>query len=156
MTERSILSIVWRGFWRTIWRTIVVATGLLCGAITAVVMLVFLGGKELSRTYTQVDAADPLLAMFDQVIGTIMFATALGPALTLVPALAAVVVGEVARIRSAIYYVLTGGFAVLAIPYLYETGDGISGAVNPQYVVLFLASGFIAGFMYWLVAGRGA
>lgn len=142
------------GFFRMIWRTLVVATGFLLGGLTAVGMLLFLGGQELANRFSQGDDPDSVMAIVDQVIGTVMFAASLGPALTLVPALGAIVVGEVARIRSAIYYVLVGGLSVLAIPYLYETGDGISGAVNSHYILVFLAAGFVGGFVYWLIAGR--
>lgn len=147
---------LWGGFWRLVWRVIVVSTGFCLGALAAVLMLLFTGGRELANRFSQSEDPDSAFAIVDQVIGTFMFAVSLGPALTIVPAIAAIVLGEVARIRSVIYYVLVGGLAALAIPFLYETGDGISGTVNTHYMIVFLASGFIGGFVYWLIAGRSA
>ena len=42
---------------------------------------------------------------------------------TLLPALLLVIVGEVARIRSAIYYVVGGGVALAVVPLLTRMGQ---------------------------------
>lgn len=147
---------LWGGFWYAIWRFIVVSFGAIMGAISALLMLIFTGGRELATRFSQSEDPDSLLAVVEQVYGTFLFAASLGPALTVVPAIGAIVLGEVARIRSVFYYVIMGGLAALAIPFLYETGDGISGAVNTHYIIIFLACGFVGGFVYWLIAGRGS
>jgi hypothetical protein len=77
-------------------------------------------------------------------------ATRLVSALTIMPVLLLIVVGEVARLRSAMYYVLGGGLALGLIPLLakIETGGLIW--------QVFATGGFAAGYVYWLIAGRSA
>ena len=92
----------------------------------------------------------PLLSVFDWIFqvlmtGQLMLTIALIPLLI---ALAVVVAGEVARIRSALYYVGGGGLAVSAIPLLLN-----GSALNWQVVA---TAGFAGGAIYWLFAGRRA
>ncbi|MGI9386549.1 MAG: hypothetical protein ACR2OX_03900 [Methyloligellaceae bacterium] len=142
---------------RTIGRILIVTIGFALAIVASLIMLVLIGGRELGSTYVENTDLDPIFSMVADVWGVVLFAAALGPALTILPALAAIVFGEVARIRSVIYYMLAGGAALLALPLLYVTGDGISGALpNTRYMVIFSASGFIGGFVYWLIAGRKA
>jgi len=142
---------------RAIGRIIVVAIGFVLAMMTSLIMLVLIGGRELGSAYVETQDLDPAFATVMDVWGVVLFAAALGPALTVLPALAAIIIGEVARIRSAIYYVLAGGAALLALPLLYATGDGITWAApNARYMIIFSASGFVAGFVYWLIAGRRA
>ena len=139
-------------------RFLLVAFAFFLSILTALVVMVYLGGKELGANYTsEFVEFDPEFAFFNDIIGVGLFIVSIGPALTILPALIAIIVGEVAKIRSAIYYILAGGIAVLAIPFLYTTGDGINYvAPNARYMVIFSASGFIAGFIYWALAGRRA
>ena len=68
-----------------------------------------------------------------------------------------VIVGEIARIRSLVYYVAGGGVALAAIPLLARSA---SGAPSPRPSTLvwqvFATAGFAGGFVYWLIAGRNA
>ncbi len=143
---------------RVIGRFLLVAFAFFVSIIIALIVMVYLGGKELGASYTsEIVEFDPSLSYLNDIIGVGLFIVSVGPALTILPALIAVIVGEVAQIRSVIYYMLAGGLAVLAIPFLYTTGDGISyAAPNTRYMIIFSASGFIAGFIYWLLAGRRA
>lgn len=142
---------------RAIGRIIVVTIGFFLAMTTSLIMLVLLGGRELGSAYVEASDVDPLFSLMADIWGVVLFAAALGPALTLLPSLAAIIIGEVARIRSAIYYVLAGGAALLALPLLYVTGDGITVAVpNARYMIIFSASGFLGGIVYWLIAGRKA
>lgn len=141
---------------RGILRIFVVGFAFFLSALISMTMLVILGGRELARLFTGTTEADPVFGLLFDIWGAILFAGAIGPAFTVLPALAAVIIAEVVRIRSVIYYMLTGGLAVLAIPLLYETEEGITGTVNTHYMILFSACGFIAGFVYWLIAGRKA
>lgn len=83
----------------------------------------------------------------------------LAAAATLIPALAVVIVGEVARIRSPLYYVLGGGAALAVIPLLSHatmaSADGTPGVPTVLWTVL-ATGGFAGGFIYWLLAGRQA
>ncbi|MEO1206878.1 MAG: hypothetical protein AAFV45_11155 [Pseudomonadota bacterium] len=80
---------------------------------------------------------------------------ALAASLTLIPALAFIIIGEVARIRSALYYILGGGAALLAIPILARYGQTAElAAPSPEIWQVFATAGFAGGFVYWLIAGR--
>ena len=82
--------------------------------------------------------------------------------LTILPALLVVVVGEVARIRSVLYYIVGGGLAFAAVPLLARYGQAAAGAslssVLPPTLVwqVFATAGFLGGWVYWLLAGRNA
>ena len=142
---------------RTIGRFIIVAIGFILALATSLIMLVLIGGRELGQGYVETVNLDPTFSLFADIWGVVLFAAALGPALTILPALAAIIIGEVARLRSVVYYTLAGGAALIALPLLYITGDGITAAMpNTRYMIIFSASGFVGGFVYWLVAGRKA
>ena len=77
--------------------------------------------------------------------------------ISLLLALLVVIVGEVARIRSALFYIAGGGIAVAAAPLLTEVhrAGGMTGL--PAFLwQVFATAGFVGGGVYWLVAGRRA
>jgi len=85
------------------------------------------------------------------------FAGTVAPALTVLPAAIAAIVGEALRIRSWMYYVLAGGAAMAAIPVLASPrSDQLPVLPTGQYMTIFAAAGFVGGFVYWLLAGRNA
>jgi hypothetical protein len=91
------------------------------------------------------------------IFGIVLFVGTVTPALTVIPAAIAAIVGEALRIRSWMYYVLGGGAAMAAIPVLASPGAASLPAIpTGQYMTIFAASGFIGGFVYWLLAGRNA
>jgi hypothetical protein len=96
---------------------------------------------------------DVIAAMFDLTQQGLLLATGL----TLMPALLVVIVGEIARIRSAIYYVAGGGLALAAMPMLARMSESGT-VVIPETTVwqVFATAGFAGGFVYWLIAGRNA
>ena len=142
-------------FWKTTGRVlIVIPFALLLAASATVFVLVTLGLERITTFLhtTPVDSqdADQLFAVMDR--GLLLAAS-----ITLIPALLMVVVGEIARIRSIVYYVVGGGLALAAIPLLARYGQ--SGAItSPEAVVwqVFATAGFAGGFVYWLIAGRNA
>ncbi len=83
-------------------------------------------------------------------------------AMTVVPALLVVIVGEVARIRSMLYYVVGGGLAFVAVPVMARYGQAAAGAslssMLPPTLVwqVFATAGFLGGWVYWMLAGRKA
>jgi hypothetical protein len=82
---------------------------------------------------------------------------ALASAQALVPALLLVIVGEVARIRGAIYYVVGGGVALAVVPLLARIGQPLSVLdLSPVVWQVLATAGFAGGFVYWLIAGRNA
>jgi hypothetical protein len=68
-----------------------------------------------------------------------------------------VIVGEVARFRSALYYVVGGGLSIALVPLLVRLADPaqVLGLSSTVWQVLATA-GFAGGFVYWLLAGRNA
>jgi hypothetical protein len=86
-----------------------------------------------------------------------LFAGTVGPALTALPALIAVVAGEVLRVRSWMYYVLAGGLSLAAIPILAapETAE-LSSILASHAMTIFATAGFAGGLLYWLLAGARA
>ena len=136
----------------------VIVAFILSPRLSQVVILATLGMERLVQDIhadAPVDAGEyqAWLLLAEQA----MFVVGVFSALTLVPAVLLVVVGEVARIRSAIYWVLGGGAALACIPFLsaFMAGDAI--ALPTQTLLQVLAtSGFAGGLCYWALAGRSA
>jgi hypothetical protein len=77
--------------------------------------------------------------------------------LTIIPALVLVIVGEVARIRSWLYYMIGGGVALGLLPITTLAGTPDLSALPPAALWQVLATaGFAGGLVYWLLAGRSA
>ena len=142
-------------FWRTAGRLlIVIPFAMLAASLTVMFILVTLGLERITAFLhaapIETDDPEQLFAIMDQSLMLIA-------SLTLIPALLVVIVGEIARIRSWIYYVAGGGVALAAIPLLARYGQ--SGTItSPEAVVwqIFATAGFAGGFVYWLIAGRNA
>ncbi|MFO1169992.1 MAG: hypothetical protein U1E49_03395 [Hyphomicrobiaceae bacterium] len=80
-----------------------------------------------------------------------------GAALSIVPALVAVLIGELAHIRSLVYWVAAGGMAAVAVPVLdgLATSSATELALPATTLLQLLATaGFAAGVVYWALAGR--
>jgi hypothetical protein len=87
----------------------------------------------------------------------VVFAGTVAPALNALPALLAVVVGEIFRIRSWMYYVLAGGASLAAVPLLVAPASSdLPSILASQYITIFAAAGFAGGFVYWLLVGARA
>lgn len=91
----------------------------------------------------------------DLVFNLIDQGTLLAAGMTLLPALAVIIIGEVAGIRSLVYYVAGGGAALAVIPFLSRLGQSPEGLPVSLWQV-FAVAGFAAGLIYWAVAGRRA
>lgn len=77
--------------------------------------------------------------------------------LTIVPAVLLVIVGEVARIRSWLYYMIGGGLSLGLLPIAMTGGMPDAAAMPPAALWQVLATaGFAGGLTYWLLAGRTA
>jgi hypothetical protein len=76
---------------------------------------------------------------------------------SILPAIGVIVIGEVARIRSWLYYVIGGGLALAAIPLLARINSSGVGTLSEATVwQVFATAGFAGGLVYWIVAGRNA
>ncbi|WP_106753793.1 translation initiation factor IF-3 [Pannonibacter carbonis] len=90
------------------------------------------------------------------VIAAGLVSSALIGALAFVPACFAIVLAESFRWRSAVYHIAIGGLIAFVIWGFGETSAGNAGdnaALRPGTTIA-LAAGFVAGAIYWLVAGR--
>ena len=141
-------------FWSTIGRLIVIPIALLIAAAVSGFVLVTLGLERITGSLqAQRPGDDMIVMMFDLVGQGLLLATGL----TSIPALLVVIIGEIARIRAAIYYVVGGGLSLAAMPLLARMSES-GNIVIPETTVLqvFATAGFAGGFVYWLVAGRNA
>jgi len=131
-------------------RLFLVPLGFILATLVTIFVMVTLGSERITHAI-QGQNDVPLTAAFE-LVGQ---AAILTSAMTIVPALALIIIGEVARIRSLIYYVVGGGLALVALPALAQAGFG-SQLQMPSAAVwqVFATSGFLGGFTYWLIAGR--
>lgn len=142
---------------RYVFRMLWVVTAFCVAAAAALAVLFALGalwaGSELRSAAPQ----DPMLQHAAPLFGMVLFAGTVAPALNALPALVAVVAGEVLRLRSWMYYVLAGGASLAVVPLLAAPqGADLTAIVASQYMPIFAAAGFAGGFIYWLLAGRQA
>jgi hypothetical protein len=134
-----------------------VVTAFIIAAAAALAVLLVLGAIWVGDELRAAAPHDPLLEQGAPIFGVVLFAGTVGPALTALPAIIAVVAGEVLRIRSWMYYVLAGGASLAAIPLLaaQESAD-LAQVIASHAMTVFAAAGFAGGFIYWLLAGARA
>jgi hypothetical protein len=141
-------------------RIFAVAFGFLLAVIVGGVTLFFVGsrwaaGEVAAHMEGTPDEASRFLS---EAVGAMAFLFTVAPVLTLAPAVVAVVIGEVARIRSVLYYVGASGLAAAVMPLI--AARPIEGAENAAYAAPYFSmmatAGFAAGLVYWLLAGRRA
>jgi hypothetical protein len=137
-------------------RIVLVPLGFLLGLAAAVWVLLTLGLEVTTQTLAhQASDADKVGVLIDIGLGFLrVFAAA-----SILPALLVVIVGEVARIRSVLYYVLGGGLALAMFPLLARIGTTLpdaSGSVPIRAWAVLSTAGFAGGLVYWVIAGRRA
>ena len=141
-------------------RILAVFFGFTLAAIAGAVTLFFVGSRWAAQevaTQMTTDNPDEMSRFMTEALGMIAFLFTVAPVLTLAPAVIAVLVGELARVRSLLYYVLAGGAAAAVMPLIAARPD-IAGGVtyNAPYFTIMATAGFTAGLVYWLLAGRRA
>jgi hypothetical protein len=144
------------------WRVVWVPVAFLISAAVAGAVILTVGAERITqemaaRRGAPADQIDIWFGYFDQA----QYLAHVLSALSLLPAVLLVIVGEVARIRSAVYYVIGGGLAVAAGPMLTRAAAQAGALALPSLpsasVLQILATaGFAAGLVYWLIAGRSA
>jgi hypothetical protein len=145
--------VIVRTFFRIVW----VATAFLIAAAVALAVLFGLGAVWVGDGLRAAAPNDPLLKDGAPIFGLMLFAGTVGPALTALPGLIAVVAGEVLKLRSWIYYVLAGGASLAVIPILGAPPSADLAAIAGSHAMtVFAAAGFAGGFVYWLLAGARA
>jgi hypothetical protein len=140
-------------FWSTLGRMIVVPISFVLAAIVAILVLLSLGYER----FVQATAGQTGFDIFETIFDLFGHGALIASSLTILPALALIIIGEVARIRSSLYYILGGGVALAAIPLLARLGQQADPAVAQAAVWhVFATAGFAGGLVYWLCAGRKA
>jgi len=139
---------------RTVGRLIWVPIAFLLSALVSLFVIVSLGHERIVHAMagrgpdqSTVDAGFELLGVVLQFFS----------GYTLLPAVLLVLIGEVARLRSALYYVIGGGATLAAVPLLTRLHQPASALGVAEVIWQVLATaGFAGGFVYWLLAGRNA
>ena len=130
-----------------------VVTAFCIAALVALAVLFALGAIWVGDELRAAAPNDPLLEQGAPIFGVVLFVGTVGPALTALPALVAVVVGEVLKVRSWMYYVLAGGAALAVIPILAAPQSAeLAEVVASHAMTVFATAGFAGGFVYWLLA----
>lgn len=137
---------------KTIGRYVWLPIALLLSGLAALFVLITLGQERLFQVLAASNEELHDLTILARLLNE---GIALAAGMTLVPALIVIIIGEAARIRSALYYILGGGFALLAIPILARYGQLSEwSAPSPEIWQVFATAGFAGGFTYWLICGR--
>lgn len=140
-------------FWKTVGRLIIVPIGFLLALIASALVLVTLGLERLTHLMHGQGAPE----IVDSTLDLFWQGSLIASGASILPALAVVIIGEVGRIRSWLYYVIGGGLALAAIPLLAQiTTSGMSTIPEATVWQLFATAGFAGGLVYWIVAGRNA
>ena len=140
---------------RTILRWLWVIIAFFIASMIGLTVLFTLGIFWLGDEFRAAAPEEHFIQHTAEFFAAIFFTTAVAPALTGLPGLLLVIVGEVLRIRSFLYYTLAGGAALAIIPRLARGAEAAS-TPAPAYMTIFAAAGFIGGFCYWALAGARA
>lgn len=145
--------------WPTIGRALAVLFGFLLAVLSGAIVLFLIGAQWAAREATSYlsENTDEMSLLINEGLGIFAFIFTVAPALTLLPAILAIVVGEIARIRSLLFYVLAGGAAAAVMPLISMPQQAAENAsYTTPYFTMLATAGFAAGFVYWLIAGRKA
>ena len=139
---------------RAVWRVIVLPIAFVLAVVATLVVIISLGQE---RAVQALSARGPESIPIHAVVDLAALAMRLASIYTLVPALLLVIIGEVARIRSALYYVIGGGIALAIVPMLTRVNQPMTVLeLSPVVWQVLATAGFAGGFVYWLLAGRNA
>jgi hypothetical protein len=140
-------------------RILVVSVGFLLALLTGAAMLLFIGTRWAAQEVaTQMpENSDEVSRFMSEALGMVAFVFNVAPVLTVAPAVVAIVVGELARIRSVLYYMLAGGAAAALMPLIAAPRQAAENTTyTTPYFAIMATAGFAAGLIYWLLAGRRA
>ena len=139
---------------RAIGRIILVPIAFVLAALVTLFVIVSLGQERVVEALSARRPEElPVGAAFDLLgLGLSLFSV-----YTLLPALLVVIVGEVGRLRSALYYVAAGGAALAVVPFLTRLDQPARALeLAPAVWQVLATAGFAGGFVYWVLAGRNA
>lgn len=140
-------------FLRIIGRLIVISLAFFAAALAAAVVAAV--GFQHLYGVPPAGAGDPVGDVFD--LFFLLFVTGLAIShFSLAPAGVAIIVAEVFRLRSWLFYAAAGALSGLTAMLALEHEAAADARFSHPEAALFLACGLVAGLVYWLVAGRGA
>jgi hypothetical protein len=136
-------------------RSIVIAFAFLISCLVAAFVVAYgLVAPELKQ-FGNPDAGFFMVFLF--------FAGAAGlvtPLYVFAPSFIAILIAEMLSLRSVLYYAFAGALIGALAYFMTDMAGRISGrgTVVPitQELQWLIAAGIVAGFVYWLIAGRGA
>jgi hypothetical protein len=141
-------------FWRTLGRLVIVPLGFLLALAATAFVLVTLGLEKITHAMHGQEAGPEIV---ESTFDLFWQGSLLASGASILPALAVVIIGEVARIRSWLYYVIGGGLALAAIPLLARINtSGVATLSEATVWQVFATAGFAGGLVYWVIAGRNA
>jgi hypothetical protein len=145
---------VLKGIGRIVWSAIAFVLAVVAG----IAVLGLAGLERLTAAMHEGREAPSELGQWVDLANLVLGLGEWGAALSVVPALLAVVVGELARIRSLVYWVAAGGVAAVAAPVLNGIATSSTETVLPAVALLQLlaTAGSAAGVVYWALAGRSS
>ncbi|MEO0619450.1 MAG: hypothetical protein AAFZ01_09235 [Pseudomonadota bacterium] len=143
---------------RFIWRMFLIPFAFIVAGLVAGAVLLTLGYEYIAES-TAIAMDDPGALMegwFNVAEDVSRFAVYMSGA-TILPAILIVIVGEVAGIRSSVYYIVGAGLAMAALPFLFDLSASREITETARGAMpAFATSGFAGGLVYWLLAGRTA
>ncbi|MGE0853971.1 MAG: hypothetical protein AB7O44_30890 [Hyphomicrobiaceae bacterium] len=139
---------------RVLGRILLLPIAFLLAAVATLFVVISLGQERIVQALS---ARGPDEVPVDAAMDLVGLAMRFASVHTLVPALLVIVVGEVARIRSALYYIIGGGVALAIVPLLTRIGQPMTALeLSPAVWQVLAVAGFAGGLVYWLLAGRNA
>ena len=134
---------------RLVTRLLLAPLGFVCALLAGVAMLAFMSSDEIATVAQFPD--EVMLLGYDMSVNAATLAFLLAP-LMAAPAVVAILLAEMFSIRTWVYHAVAGA-ATLVLPWSM-TPTGFEGPMFGAGQIL--ACGFIAGLVYWLVAGRSS
>jgi hypothetical protein len=139
---------------RAVGRIILLPIAFVLAAATTLFVVFYVGQTQVVQA---ISARSPDEVPIDRILDILSMALRFATVYTVVPALLLVIVGEAARIRSAVYYIVGGGAALAIVPLLVRLGQPATVLeLSPAVWQVLATAGFAGGFVYWLLAGRTA
>lgn len=117
------------------------------------ILALLAGGVFLAWGFFQPSHPQSAPADFVAIFGTgVVMATVIGGAVA-VPAALAIVVAEIGRFSGLVFHLAVGGVIAL---FIWTLGGAQDASILRPGTPIALTAGFLAGFVYWGVAGRTA
>jgi len=139
---------------RALGRILLLPIAFVLASLASLFVILTLGHERIIQG---IAARRPDEATIDAMFDLLRLGLSFASAQSLLPALLVVIGGEVARIRSVLYYVIGGGAALVAVPLLSRLSQPIGALdVSTAAFQVLAVGGFAGGFVYWLLAGRNA